>query len=58
MQGEPKFVEELNNCTYIFEWQTSAACPVKTQNGTGCIVTDAVTHFSYDFSALGKVEYT
>ncbi|KAJ0026800.1 hypothetical protein NQD34_017800 [Periophthalmus magnuspinnatus] len=47
--GEPQFVNETPDCTYMFTWPTSLACiPVKT---TSCSYNDGQGH-SYDLSSL------
>uniref|UniRef100_A0A3B4B5Q6 MRH domain-containing protein n=1 Tax=Periophthalmus magnuspinnatus TaxID=409849 RepID=A0A3B4B5Q6_9GOBI len=47
--GEPQFVNETPDCTYMFTWPTSLACiPVKT---TSCSYSDGQGH-SYDLSSL------
>ncbi|XP_070706018.1 cation-independent mannose-6-phosphate receptor [Pempheris klunzingeri] len=47
--GEPEFIRETPDCTYLFSWPTALACiPVKT---TSCSYNDGQGH-SYDLSPL------
>ncbi|KAK7907744.1 hypothetical protein WMY93_016356 [Mugilogobius chulae] len=47
--GQPQFVNETPDCTYMFTWPTAHAClPVKT---TSCSYNDGQGH-SYDLSSL------
>ncbi|KAG7219113.1 hypothetical protein INR49_019321 [Caranx melampygus] len=47
--GEPTFIKETSDCTYMFSWPTALACvPVKT---TSCSYNDGQGH-SYDLSSL------
>lgn len=47
--GEPQFIRETPECTYMFTWPTALACvPVKT---TSCSYNDGQGH-SYDLSSL------
>ncbi|KAM4632802.1 LOW QUALITY PROTEIN: cation-independent mannose-6-phosphate receptor [Polymixia lowei] len=47
--GEPEFIKETPECTYLFSWRTALACvPVKT---TSCSYNDGQGH-SYDLSSL------
>uniref|UniRef100_A0A3B4X1H8 Insulin-like growth factor 2 receptor n=1 Tax=Seriola lalandi dorsalis TaxID=1841481 RepID=A0A3B4X1H8_SERLL len=47
--GEPAFIKETSDCTYLFNWPTALACvPVKT---TSCSYNDGQGH-SYDLSSL------
>jgi insulin-like growth factor 2 receptor len=51
--GSPKFIEETNECTYIFEWTTSAACPLKEIISKDfCRVTQ--NNYTYDLTPLMK----
>uniref|UniRef100_A0A8C2IVC6 Insulin-like growth factor 2 receptor n=1 Tax=Cyprinus carpio TaxID=7962 RepID=A0A8C2IVC6_CYPCA len=47
--GNPEFIKETADCTYLFEWHTALACPsFKT---TTCSYNDGSGH-SYDLSSL------
>ena len=48
------------DCNYVFEWATSAACPVQSVVGSNCKVTDPDTGYVYDFSNLiaTQTDYT
>ncbi|XP_028253968.1 cation-independent mannose-6-phosphate receptor [Parambassis ranga] len=47
--GEPEFIKETSDCTYVFDWPTALACvPIKT---TSCSYNDGHGH-SYDLSPL------
>uniref|UniRef100_A0A672Q5X8 Cation-independent mannose-6-phosphate receptor-like n=1 Tax=Sinocyclocheilus grahami TaxID=75366 RepID=A0A672Q5X8_SINGR len=49
LQGKPEFIKETTDCTYLFEWHTTLACPsFKT---TTCSYNDGNGH-SYDLSSL------
>ncbi|KAK2855938.1 hypothetical protein Q5P01_004673 [Channa striata] len=49
--GEPEFVKETSDCTYIFTWSTALACvPVKP---TSCSYNDGHGR-SYDLSSLAR----
>ena len=51
--GSPKFIEETEECVYIFEWTTSAACPLKeTVSKDFCRVTQ--NNYTYDLTPLMK----
>ena len=51
--GSPKFVEETQDCVYIFEWTSSAACPLKdTVSKEFCRVTQ--NNYTYDLTSLMK----
>eukprot|EP00042_Codosiga_hollandica_P059240 m.908301 g.908301 ORF g.908301 m.908301 type:complete len:2204 (+) comp60100_c0_seq3:1210-7821(+) len=42
--GTPKFLYEVENCTYAFQWVTSYACPLQVVKGSGnCSVTNPET---------------
>jgi insulin-like growth factor 2 receptor len=48
--GSPVFVAETGDCSYLFRWETSAACALSTADVT-CVVPDPSGGF-YDLSAL------
>lgn len=49
LPGEPQFIRETSDCTYMFTWPSALACiPVKT---TSCSYNDGQGH-SYDLSSL------
>lgn len=54
--GVPKFISETADCTYIFNWETSAACAVSngtvTPDGDDCKVTDPLTNNVFDLTSL------
>lgn len=53
--GNPVFLEETSDCQYLFEWATSAACPVQPAVGSNCVVTDGLTGFTFDMNVLQGV---
>lgn len=53
--GEPLYVGlDESSCTYRFEWNTSAACPVADTTGASCAVTDLSTGAVFDFSGVAR----
>eukprot|EP00053_Salpingoeca_punica_P018832 m.187042 g.187042 ORF g.187042 m.187042 type:complete len:2205 (+) comp17514_c0_seq1:52-6666(+) len=54
--GTPVFVEEMANCSYVFEWQTSAACIGKQKPPASplCQFNDPFTGSVYDLSGLTR----
>ncbi|EGD73158.1 hypothetical protein PTSG_04871 [Salpingoeca rosetta] len=56
--GSPKFREEIN-CYYIFDWETTAACVVGSEqsSGSACSVTDDNDNV-FDFSPLKGKSYS
>eukprot|EP00911_Craspedida_sp_UC1_P002414 UC1_evm2s1801 len=55
--GHPVFREETGTCQYVFDWETSAACPVGHVNeGKDCKVSDDMGNV-YDLDALRHVEW-
>jgi len=56
--GSPKYIEEDDGCLYIFEWETSYACPKKAPTlqppvePTDCMIVDTATKLRYDLTAL------
>ena len=50
--GSPVLVENDGNCSFVFDWETSAACPIVASNGSSCVVTDSDTGDVYDFTPL------
>ena len=58
-KGKPVFLgKALSNCTYIFTWATSAACPmgVEIVDRAKCRVYDNATDHWYDLRALQSDE--
>jgi hypothetical protein len=45
-----------DGCMSVFEWRTSAACPLAKDSGSDCKVVDPATNFLYDLSPLMKDE--
>ena len=41
-----------STCDYYFVWQTAAACPQRTEFGSGCSVVDPVSGYTFDLSPL------
>ena len=56
MESEPEFVEKIG-CTYVFFWETDAACPVSNQNfesevGKNCQIRHPKSGHVYNLSHL------
>ncbi|EDQ90373.1 uncharacterized protein MONBRDRAFT_36765 [Monosiga brevicollis MX1] len=49
----PEFVEELNDCTYIFRWAAKAACD-PAPSSTNCVVFDPQSGNQYDLGTLTR----
>ena len=50
-QGSPVLLSS-DGCLSVFEWRTSAACPLVEDSGDDCQVVDPVTQFLYDLTPL------
>ena len=58
-QGVPTFVEETDDCTYLFDWYTSLACPPPDpfhDTGLQCLIRFNKAKTNIDLSALKKEE--
>jgi len=57
-QSEPRFIEFID-CTYIFFWETAAACEVKFRFGLdkqpGCKILSGTNGHLFDISKLNLV---
>lgn len=53
MIGKPKLAMNDNDCTYTFEWETTAACSNEDEE-VECSVHDAANGKTYDLSPLTK----
>ena len=56
MESEPEFVEKIG-CTFVFFWETDAACPVSNQNfdsevGKNCRIRHPKNGHVYNLSHL------
>ena len=55
--GTPQFVDETDDCTYVFKWATAVVCtPSKTQ--VPCLVRDLKTGNQYDLGVLARTSGT
>ena len=50
--GNPMVMDILDNCTYIFEWKTSHACPQIADESKSCQVKDDFFGHTFDLSPL------
>ncbi|XP_071956716.1 cation-independent mannose-6-phosphate receptor-like [Antedon mediterranea] len=50
--GSPVLQVVSNGCEYVFSWQTPAACPLKTDTGSNCVVQDPELGFQFNLSSL------
>ena len=51
--SRPEFVE-VDQCMYIFHWETAAACPVKETVEGNCTVTSPTSGFTFNLTSLRK----
>ena len=49
--SQPVFVDETNDCTYVFQWNTPAACAPKPVD---CVVRDVANGLTYDLRPLQR----
>uniref|UniRef100_A0A8C0J8H0 Insulin like growth factor 2 receptor n=1 Tax=Chelonoidis abingdonii TaxID=106734 RepID=A0A8C0J8H0_CHEAB len=54
LESAPVFNLENDECLYVFEWYTAAACVLSKTEGNNCRVSDAQAGFSFDLSPLTK----
>uniref|UniRef100_A0A8C4YSS2 Insulin like growth factor 2 receptor n=1 Tax=Gopherus evgoodei TaxID=1825980 RepID=A0A8C4YSS2_9SAUR len=54
LESAPVFNLENDECLYVFEWYTAAACVLSKTEGDNCRVSDAQAGFSFDLSPLTK----
>ena len=54
--SNPIVMDILDNCTYIFEWKTSHACPQIADESKGCTVKDDFFGHTFDLSPLHQVQ--
>ena len=52
--GIPTLVENNNNCSFAFDWPSSAACPIAPVVGSSCQVQDPASGHLYDLTPLMK----
>eukprot|EP00043_Microstomoeca_roanoka_P017824 m.187190 g.187190 ORF g.187190 m.187190 type:complete len:2655 (-) comp16710_c0_seq1:257-8221(-) len=50
--GKPEFLDELEDCSYVFRWRTKHACSMQTD--FPCLVTDSQNR-QYDLSPLKRL---
>ena len=51
--SSPVFEDELDDCTYTFQWRTAYACPDTAQSSEQCSITDSHSGYTFDMSNLG-----
>eukprot|EP00117_Sycon_ciliatum_P043986 scpid4052/ scgid3820/ Cation-independent mannose-6-phosphate receptor; 300 kDa mannose 6-phosphate receptor; Insulin-like growth factor 2 receptor; Insulin-like growth factor II receptor; M6P/IGF2 receptor len=51
--SSPVFEDELDNCTYAFQWHTAYACPESAQTSDSCQLTDSHSGYTFDVANLG-----
>uniref|UniRef100_A0A8C8S5J2 Insulin like growth factor 2 receptor n=1 Tax=Pelusios castaneus TaxID=367368 RepID=A0A8C8S5J2_9SAUR len=54
LESAPVFNSKSDECLYLFEWNTAAACVLSRTEGDNCRVSDAQAGFSFDLSPLTK----
>ncbi|KJE92774.1 hypothetical protein, variant 2 [Capsaspora owczarzaki ATCC 30864] len=52
--GAPVFVDETDDCSYLFTWATDAACRPSDDDEIDCAATDPSTGIEYDLSPLSR----
>eukprot|EP00045_Choanoeca_perplexa_P017875 m.269550 g.269550 ORF g.269550 m.269550 type:complete len:2501 (+) comp17662_c0_seq1:233-7735(+) len=53
-QRSPTFVDEVDTCQYLFQWETPLACAETTQTGIDCKVTSALGQ-TFDLTRLAAL---
>jgi len=43
-----------DQCELVLTWHTAAACPIKSVNGTNCMVSDEDSGLTFDLKRLSK----
>ena len=43
-----------DQCELVLTWHTAAACPIKSVNGTNCMVSDEDSGLTFDLKRLAK----
>lgn len=57
LTSPPVYINRTNDAYYEFHWTTSAACPRGVQTGENCLVSDIVTGFTFNLTALKPYKY-
>ncbi|XP_043858247.1 cation-independent mannose-6-phosphate receptor isoform X1 [Dromiciops gliroides] len=52
VDSKPMFISAVEDCEYTFSWQTSAACPLKSNTQENCQVTNPATGHLFDLNSL------
>ncbi|XP_068926465.1 cation-independent mannose-6-phosphate receptor [Petaurus breviceps papuanus] len=52
VDSKPMFISAVEDCDYTFSWQTSAACPLKSNVQENCQVTNPATGHLFDLNSL------
>jgi hypothetical protein len=50
--GVPTLLQNINNCSFMFDWPSSAACPIQDDFGEGCQVYDGNLGYGFDLTSL------
>uniref|UniRef100_A0A4X2LI69 Cation-independent mannose-6-phosphate receptor n=1 Tax=Vombatus ursinus TaxID=29139 RepID=A0A4X2LI69_VOMUR len=52
VDSKPMFISAVEDCEYTFSWQTSAACPLRSNVQDNCQVTNPATGHLFDLNSL------